>query len=66
MFQSKIGASVLVSHNSAACIVSVIFPAAAYLKLFWPKLSLIERILYGMTVVVGIVMAAVGTALELS
>ena len=46
--------------------VSVIFPAAAYLKLFWPRLSLYERILYWLLVVVGIVMAVVGTALGVS
>lgn len=44
-------------------IVSVIFPAAAYLKLFWPKLSLMERIAYCLFVIIGIVIAVVGTAL---
>ena len=44
-------------------IVSVIFPAGAYLRLFWPKLTLFERILYSGFVVVGVVMAVVGTAL---
>jgi len=46
--------------------VSVIFPAGAYLRLFWPKLSLIERILYWILVIVGIAMAVVGTALGVS
>ena len=43
--------------------VSVIFPAGAYLKLFWPKLTLYERVLYWFLVVVGIAMAVIGTAL---
>eukprot|EP00536_Pseudo-nitzschia_multiseries_P012405 jgi/Psemu1/244513/estExt_Genewise1.C_4730010 len=46
--------------------VSVIFPAGAYLKLFWPKLSMVERVLYLLLVVVGIVMALVGTALGIA
>ena len=46
--------------------VSVIFPAGAYLKLFWPKLSMMERYLYSFFVMIGIVMAVVGTAIEMS
>eukprot|EP00531_Pseudo-nitzschia_arenysensis_P018428 CAMPEP_0116154178 /NCGR_PEP_ID=MMETSP0329-20121206/21639_1 /TAXON_ID=697910 /ORGANISM="Pseudo-nitzschia arenysensis, Strain B593" /LENGTH=605 /DNA_ID=CAMNT_0003651135 /DNA_START=45 /DNA_END=1862 /DNA_ORIENTATION=+ len=44
-------------------VVSVIFPAGAYLKLFWPKLSVTERVLYWAFVLVGIAMAVIGTAL---
>ena len=60
--------SALCSMVGMVCtmIVSVIFPAGAYLKLFWPRLSLIDRIFYWMMVVVGIAMAVVGTVLELS
>lgn len=46
--------------------VSVIFPAGAYLRLFWPKLSLIERVLYWFLVVAGVAMAVIGTALDAS
>ena len=42
--------------------VSVIFPAGAYLRLFWSELSLFERIFYWVLVILGIVMAVVGTA----
>lgn len=42
-------------------IVSVIFPAAAHLKLFGPKLSLGDKILDWIFVVVGTIMAVVGT-----
>ncbi len=44
-------------------VVSVIFPAGAYLKLFWPKLSVTERVIYWVFVVVGVAMAVIGTAL---
>jgi len=43
--------------------VSVIFPAGAYLRLFWPKLSLMERVVYSFLVIAGIAMAVIGTAL---
>lgn len=46
--------------------VSVIFPAGAYLKLFGPRLSLIERIFCSFLVIVGVVVAVVGTALGIS
>jgi len=42
--------------------VSVIFPAGAYLKLFWPELSHMERGLYLFLVIAGVAMAIVGTA----
>mmetsp|Transcript_26802 Transcript_26802/g.62982 ORF Transcript_26802/g.62982 Transcript_26802/m.62982 type:complete len:530 (-) Transcript_26802:336-1925(-) len=42
--------------------VSIIFPAGAYLKLFWSELSLVERFSYFAVVIFGIVMAFVGTA----
>lgn len=42
-------------------IVSVIFPAAAYLKLFGSQLSTLERLLYLSIVIAGFVMAIVGT-----
>jgi vesicular inhibitory amino acid transporter len=46
--------------------VSVIFPAGAYLTLFWPRLSLLERIFNLVFVFAGIAMAVIGTALGLS
>lgn len=46
--------------------VSVIFPAAAYLKLFWPRLSLIERVVNWAIVIAGVAMAVIGTVLGLS
>uniref|UniRef100_A0A7S4AQA0 Amino acid transporter transmembrane domain-containing protein n=1 Tax=Pseudo-nitzschia australis TaxID=44445 RepID=A0A7S4AQA0_9STRA len=60
--------SVLCSMVGMICTmaVSVIFPAGAYLKLFWPKLPMMERMLYLFLVAVGIVMAVVGTALGIS
>jgi len=44
-------------------IVSVIFPAGAYLRLFWPKLSLVERIQHCLLVIFGVAMAIVGTVI---
>jgi len=41
--------------------VSVVFPAAAHLKLFWPKLNWVDKLLDFIFVVVGTVMAVVGT-----
>lgn len=41
--------------------VSVIFPAAAYLKLFGHKLGFLEKLMYWSFVVAGFVMAVVGT-----
>lgn len=41
--------------------VSVIFPAAAHMKLFGPKLSTGEKILDSGFVIIGLVMAIVGT-----
>jgi vesicular inhibitory amino acid transporter len=43
--------------------VSVIFPAGAYLKLFWPKISMLERVLYCILIIVGVVMSAVGSGI---
>jgi vesicular inhibitory amino acid transporter len=45
--------------------VSVVFPAAAYLKMFGPKLKFGEKAMYWIFVIVGAVMAVVGTALTL-
>ena len=44
-------------------IVSVIFPAGAYLRLFWPKLSLVDRIQHCLLVIFGVAMAIVGTVI---
>ena len=41
--------------------VSVIFPAAAHLKLFWPKLNWSDKLLDFIFIVIGTVMAIVGT-----
>lgn len=41
--------------------VSIIFPAAAYLKLFGHKIGILEKLLYGLFVVAGLTMAIVGT-----
>jgi vesicular inhibitory amino acid transporter len=46
--------------------VSVVFPAAAYLKMFPSKLSLCEKITCWIFVVAGLLMAVVGTALTLA
>jgi vesicular inhibitory amino acid transporter len=45
-------------------IVSVIFPAAAYLRLFGPKLGSLEKLMYGVFVVAGSIIAVVGTVLS--
>jgi vesicular inhibitory amino acid transporter len=45
-------------------IVSVIFPAAAYMKLFWPKLGFVEKLMYGIFVIAGTLVAIVGTILS--
>mmetsp|Transcript_326 Transcript_326/g.696 ORF Transcript_326/g.696 Transcript_326/m.696 type:complete len:611 (-) Transcript_326:173-2005(-) len=57
--------SALCSMVGMVCtmIVSVIFPAGAYLKLFWPKLSMTERVVYWALVVIGLAMAIIGTYL---
>ena len=44
--------------------VSVVFPAAAYLKLFGPKIGIAEKIMYWLFVVCGLVMAVAGTVLS--
>ena len=41
--------------------VSIVFPAAAYLKLFAPKLSLTDKVVNWIFVVLGLVMSIVGT-----
>jgi hypothetical protein len=41
--------------------VSVIFPAAAHLQMFWPKLTLVDKIMDSSFVVMGSVLAVVGT-----
>jgi vesicular inhibitory amino acid transporter len=41
--------------------VSVVFPAAAHLRMFWPKLTLADKIMDLVFVVVGSVMAVAGT-----
>ena len=46
--------------------VSVVFPAAAHLKLFGPKLNLLDTLMDYTFVIVGTVMAVVGTYLALS
>ena len=46
-------------------IVSVIFPAAAYLKLFGPKLGLLERLTYWIFVIIGSLIAMIGPTLGL-
>jgi vesicular inhibitory amino acid transporter len=46
--------------------VSVIFPAAAHLKLFGPKLNFLDTLMDYTFVIVGTVMAVVGTYLALS
>jgi len=45
--------------------VSIIFPAAAHLKMFGDKLAWYEKLLDSMLVVVGVVMAIVGTIVTL-
>lgn len=45
--------------------VSIIFPAAAHLKMFGTKLAWYEKLLDSMLVVVGVVMAVVGTIVTL-
>lgn len=41
--------------------VSVIFPAAAHLQMFGPKLNVTEKLLDWVLVITGLVMAVVGT-----
>ena len=41
--------------------VSVIFPAAAHIKMFCPRLSLMEKFVDTIFVAVGLIMAVVGT-----
>ena len=59
--------SVLCSLVGMICTmtVSVVFPAAAYLRMFNSKLSILEKLMCWVFVVVGLVMAVVGTALSL-
>ena len=44
--------------------VSVVFPAGAYLNLFGHTLSLCEKLMYWAFVVIGLLMAVIGTALS--
>lgn len=46
--------------------VSVIFPAAAHLKMFGPQLSLADKVLDWFFIIVGLGMAVFGTAAGLS
>lgn len=41
--------------------VSVVFPAAAHLKMFWTRLNWVDKLLDFIFIIVGSVMAVVGT-----
>jgi vesicular inhibitory amino acid transporter len=41
--------------------VSVIFPAAAHLRMFWSRLTLVDKIMDSIFVIFGSVLAVVGT-----
>lgn len=45
--------------------VSVIFPAAAHLKMFGPKLGTVEKLMDWLFIILGVIMAVVGTAASL-
>lgn len=59
--------SILCSLVGLICTmaVSVIFPAAAHLKMFGPKLSISEKVMDWLFITLGLIMAVVGTAASL-